>query len=68
VLDFDGLYAPLRAQVALMVQRGFVRQEAADALVWTDSAAAALDAVEAELARPRLLRPTPGEVLESETP
>jgi uncharacterized protein (TIGR00730 family) len=68
VLDFDGLYAPLRAQVALMVQRGFVRQEAADALVWTDSAAAALDAVEAELARPRLLRPTPGEVLESEMP
>ncbi|MDQ3664671.1 MAG: TIGR00730 family Rossman fold protein, partial [Actinomycetota bacterium] len=50
VLDLDGLYAPLRAQVAVMVQRGFVRQSAADALVWTDSAAAALDAVETELA------------------
>ncbi len=66
VLDLDGLYAPLRAQVSLMVERGFVRQEAADALVWTDSAAAALDAVEAELLRPRRLRPTPAEVLESE--
>lgn len=66
VLDLDGLYAPLRAQVALMVERGFVRQEAADALVWTGSPGAALDAVEAELLRPRRLRPTPAEVLESE--
>ena len=67
VLDLDGLYAPLRAQLALMVQRGFIREEAADALVWTGSVPAALDAIEAELRTPRLLRPTPGEVLESET-
>ena len=66
VLDLDGLYAPLKAQVALMVARGFVRQEAADALVWTASAVEAVDAVEAELRSPRLLRPTPAEVLESE--
>ena len=66
VLDLDGLYAPLQAQVTLMVQRGFVRQEAADALVWTSSPAGAIDAVEAELRHPRLLRPTPAEVLESE--
>ncbi len=66
VLDLDGLYAPLKAQVALMVARGFVRQEAADALVWTGSAVEAVDAVEAELRCPRLLRPTPAEVLESE--
>ncbi len=65
-LDVDGLYAPLRAQVALMVQRGFVRHEAADALVWASSVSGALDAVEAGLAAPVALRPSPQEVLESE--
>ena len=66
VLDSGGLYAPLRAQVALMVQRGFVRQVAADALVWAGSVPAALDAIEAGLSEPQLLRPTPAEVLESD--
>ncbi len=51
-LDTDGLYAPLRAQVALMVERGFVRPEAAGALTWTSSVKEALDAVEAGLRRP----------------
>ena len=46
-LDVDGLYAPLRAQVALMTERGFLREEAADALVWTSTVGEALDAVEA---------------------
>lgn len=65
-LDVDGLYAPLRAQVALMVERGFVRPAAADALVWTSSVGEALDAVEAGLAAPVRMRPSPQEALEAE--
>ncbi len=65
-LDVDGLYAPLRAQVALMTERGFLRAEAASALVWTSTVREALDAVEAGLARPVRLRPTPQEELEAE--
>lgn len=66
VLDVDGLYAPLRAQVELMVDRGFVRGTAADALVWTTSVRQALDAVEAGIAAPVPLRPEPQEELEAE--
>lgn len=66
VLDVDDLYAPLRTQVALMVERGFVRSEAADAVVWATSVAGALDAVEAGTAAPVRLRPSPQEELESE--
>lgn len=65
-LDVDGLYAPLRAQVLLMVERGFVRPEAAGALVWTSSVAEAMDAVEAGLAAPVRMRPSPQEELEAE--
>lgn len=65
-LDVDGLYAPLRSQVELMVDRGFVRREAADALVWTSSVAEALDAVEAGLSDPVRMRPSPQEELEAE--
>lgn len=65
-LDVDGLYAPLRAQVALMAERGFVRAEAADALVWTSSVDEALDAVEVGLAAPVRMRPSPQEALEAE--
>lgn len=65
-LDVDGLYAPLRAQVDLMVERGFVRPEAADALVWTSSVAEALDAVEDGLRHPLRMRPSPQEELEAE--
>ena len=65
-LDGDGLWAPLRAQVELMVERGFVRRAAADALVWTSSVAEALDAVEAGLATRVRLRPDPAEELEAE--
>lgn len=67
VLDADGLYAPLRTQIALMVERGFVRPAAAAALTWTTSVAEALDAVEAGLQDAELLQPTPGEVLEGDT-
>ncbi len=66
VLDADGLYAPLREQIALMLERGFVRPAAVDALVWTESVVEALDAVEAGLRDAEQLLPTPDEVLESE--
>ncbi len=65
-LDVDGLYAPLRAQVDLMVERGFVRSEAAGALVWASTVGEALDAVEEGLRAPVRLSPTAGEVLEAE--
>ena len=66
VLDIDGLYDPLRAQLALMVERGFVREQAANALTWTTSVTEALDAVEAELAAPYRIVPRVDEELESE--
>jgi uncharacterized protein (TIGR00730 family) len=66
VLDTDGLYAPLRAQVELMVARGFVRRQAADALEWAESVDEALDLVEAGIARPVRIVPTLGEELEGE--
>ncbi len=65
-LDVDGLYAPLRAQVDLMVERGFVRPEAAAALRWTTTVEEAFDAVEEGLRTPTLMRPTADEVLEAE--
>lgn len=65
-LDVDGLYAPLRAQVELMVERGFVRLEAAAALTWVSTVAEAFDAIEAGLREPQRVRPEPGELLEAE--
>lgn len=66
VLDTDGLYAPLRAQVELMVERGFVRRAAADALRWATSVEEALDLVEDGVAHPVRIVPTPSEELEAE--
>jgi len=66
VLDVDGLYAPLRAQVELMLERGFVRPAAAQALTWATSVPEALDAVEAGLARRVRLQPDAEEELEAE--
>ncbi len=65
-LDLDGLYQPLRRQVELMVERGFVRRAAADALQWADSVADAFDLLEAGVARPVLMRPAVEESLEAE--
>ena len=65
-LDVDGLYEPMRAQVELMVERGFVRQSAAAALVWADSVDEALDAVERGLREATPMQPLPEEVLEAE--
>ena len=65
-LDLDGLYAPVRAQVELMVERGFVRPEAATALQWADTVEEALDLVEAGLAAPSHAEPSAEELLESD--
>ena len=66
LLDVDGLYAPLRAQVDLLLERGFARPEAAEVLVWTSTVAEALDAVEAGLVRPVRREPAAEEELEAE--
>jgi uncharacterized protein (TIGR00730 family) len=67
-LDRDGLWAPLRAQVALMVERGFVRAEAAAALQWAESVPEAFDLIEAGVAHPVTMVPTVSEELEAEPP
>ena len=66
VLDVDGLFAPLREQVRLLVERGFVRPPAVDVLSWATSVAEAVDLVEAALAAPTPFTPAPEEVLEAE--
>ena len=65
-LDPDGLFAPLRSQVDVLVEKGFVRRESAAALVWTESVTDALDAVEAELATAATMHPATEELLEAE--
>ena len=65
-LDLDGLYAPLRAQVALMVERGFVRPQAAATLQWASSVEDAFDLIEAGLAAPVRVVPTVDEAMEYE--
>ncbi|MGZ6827071.1 MAG: LOG family protein, partial [Mycobacteriales bacterium] len=62
-LDRDGLWAPLRAQVELMVERGFVRPEAAAALQWARTVPEAFDLVEQGIAEPVTMVPTVGEAL-----
>jgi uncharacterized protein (TIGR00730 family) len=64
VLDVDGIYAPLRAQVDLLVERGFVRPEGVQAVAWTSSVSEAIDAVEAGLLAPVALVPTIEEIAE----
>jgi len=65
-LDVDGLFAPLRAQVELMVDRGFVRPEAAAAVSWAGSVGEALDLLEEGIAAPVRMVPTLDEELEGE--
>ena len=65
-LDVDGLYAPLRAQVDLLTERGFVRRPALSALQWATTVTEALDLVEAGLAAPVVMQPLAEEVLEAE--
>jgi len=66
VLDVDGLYAPLRDQVELLAERGFLRGPARRALQWASSVEEALDLVEAGLRDPVRLHPRAEEVLEAE--
>ena len=65
VLDPDGLYDPLRAQVDLLVERGFVRPGARDAVHWVREIGAAFDLIEDDPVPPTLLA-APDELLESE--
>jgi uncharacterized protein (TIGR00730 family) len=65
-LDVDDLWAPLRAQVELLVERGFVRRASVDALAWASSVAAAFELLEEGLAHPRRVVPTVAEALESD--
>lgn len=67
-IDLHGLWQPLRDQVALMVDRGFVRAESADALQWASTVAEAFDLIEAGLAEPVRMTPSPAESLESDPP
>lgn len=65
VLDPDGVYDPLRAQVDLLVERGFVRPESRDAVTWADDVASAFAALERGSVEPALLA-RPDELLEAE--
>jgi uncharacterized protein (TIGR00730 family) len=68
VLDPDGLFEPLRAQVDLLVEGGFVREGAQGAVTWVRDPGEAFDAIEAALAAPAapVLTAAPDEVLEAE--
>lgn len=66
VLDVDGLYAPLRAQVDLMAERGLVRPQALRAVSWATDVGEALDLIDAALADPRHLQPALDEELEAD--
>lgn len=65
VLDPDGLYDPLRAQVDLLVDRGFVRPAARDAVHWIRDVGAAFDLIEHDPVPPVLLA-APDDLLEAE--
>lgn len=63
VLDPDGVFAPLRRQVELLLDAGFARPHINDALVWTVTLAEAFTALELTGGRGT---PAPDEVLEAE--
>lgn len=65
VLDPDGLYDPLRAQVDLLTDRGFVRSAARDAVHWVHEVGQAFDTLERALGEPRVTT-TADELLEAE--
>jgi uncharacterized protein (TIGR00730 family) len=63
VLDPDGVFRHLRAQIDQLVGDGFARPSVYDAIAWTTDVDAAFDLLER---RPMVLPPTPDEVLEAE--
>jgi uncharacterized protein (TIGR00730 family) len=68
VLDPDDVFAPLRAQVDLLVERGFVRPASQASVAWVRDVGAAFDAIEAGLSDggAPVLTAAPDEVLEAE--
>jgi uncharacterized protein (TIGR00730 family) len=66
VLDPDGLFDPLKAQVQAFVHQGFLRQSAADALIWTRSVAQAMEAIEFGLGHQAHMSPSGYELLEDQ--
>jgi uncharacterized protein (TIGR00730 family) len=71
VLDPEDLFAGLRRQVEDLVEAGFVRAQARDAVVWGRSAAEALDLIEAAWHSAEVAPAAPeparaGELLEAE--
>jgi uncharacterized protein (TIGR00730 family) len=67
VLDPDGVFDPLRAQIALLVERGFLRARSAAELQWSGTVAEAFDLLEAGLAAGGASSPPEAaEVLEAE--
>jgi uncharacterized protein (TIGR00730 family) len=65
-LDPDGLFAPLREQVTVLVDQGFVRRESAAALTWATSVTEAFDVLEVQLAVATRMVPRADEELEAE--
>jgi len=69
VLDPDGIFAPLQAQVDALVDAGFVRPPARLAVQWAATPAEALDAIDAALASPapaRAVVPAADDLMEYE--
>ena len=66
VLDPGGVFTPLREQLDLLTEQGFVREAAHDAITWTTSVSDAFDAIEAGLATDPVQPPSAEELLESE--
>lgn len=65
VLDPDGIFDPLRAQVDLLAERGFVRPAALDAVHWVRDVTDAFDVIERGPVGPALSA-APDELLEAE--
>ncbi|MGQ0464897.1 MAG: TIGR00730 family Rossman fold protein [Sporichthyaceae bacterium] len=63
VLDPTGVYDPLRAQIDLLLEQGFVRPAAVDVVAWTRTVAEAFAALEAPTATAEVVAE---EVLEAE--
>jgi uncharacterized protein (TIGR00730 family) len=63
VLDPDGIFVHLRAQIDQLVGAGFARPSVHDAIAWATTVTEAFDLLEQN---PSLLPPTPDEVLEAE--
>jgi uncharacterized protein (TIGR00730 family) len=65
VLDPDGIFDPLRRQVDLLTERGFVRPRGRDAVHWARDVAGAFAAIERGWSEPTLTAPAE-EFLEAE--